>query len=574
MIEWVHPGLIFIIGALLVPVFRGNLKKVYLIIPPVLALIDVVLMYMGSFGSIPASRWQLPFLGYELIFGRMDKLSLLFGLIYTLVSILLVLYALNVKSNGELMSQFFYVGSALGAIFAGDLITLYIFWEFMAIASLLVILHGGTDKALGAGFRYIMWHVAGGLILLAGIVLYIGSTGSIAFNAFSWGTTSLYLPTLLIFIGFIINAAVPPLHAWLPDSYPESTYAGTVYLSIFTTKTAVYVLARGFAGFGPLMWLGVIMTVYPIFYAVLENDLRKVLSYSLINQVGFMLCGIGIGTTLAVNGAVSHAFAQILFEGLLFMAIGSVVYRTGTAKCTDLGGLYKSMPLTCIFCIVGAASISAFPFFTGFVTKSMIIDAALGQTGGALMYVLLLLASAGVFHHAGVKVPFFAFFAEDRGINARDPPLNMLLGMGITAFLCIFIGVYPHPLYQILPYPVDFVPYNVPHVVSQLQLLLFASFAFFVLITSGIYPPEQRKINLDTDWPLRVMGAKFMWFLHEPLTNLAKGLDHALKSLASLFAGYGGEKEERILIGVSVGIALLFLAFYLFMQMAYTWIFH
>lgn len=573
MIGWLHPGFILIFGAFLVPLFKGKWKQAYLLMLPSAALVDVVLMYRGVFGDLPLSAWHLPFLGYDLILGRVDKLSLLFGLIFTLASLIVVLYALNAKSNSEQMSQFIYVGGALAVVFSGDLITLYIFWEIMAIASMLIIWHGGTDKAHRAGFRYIMWHITGGVILLAGIIMYIGITDSIVFNALNWNSANLYLPSLLIFIGFIINAAVPPLHAWLPDAYPESTVAGTVFLTIFTTKTAVYVLARGFTGFEPLIWIGALMTVYPIFFAVLENDLRRVLSYSLINQVGFMLCGIGIGTALAVNGAVSHAFGNIIFEGLLFMCVGSVLFRTGTCRCTDLGGLYKSMPLTCAFTFVGAASISAFPFFTGFVTKSMVIDAAsYGQM--AIVFVLLQLASAGVFHHAGIKVPFFTFFAKDAGLNARDPPLNMLLSMGIAAFLCIFIGLYPHSLYQILPYPVDFTPYTAPHMIGQLQLLLFASFAFFVLIKSGLYPPEQRKINLDTDWPLRILGGKFMWFLHEPLMNFARGLDYAQKSLASLLAGFGEEKEERILIGVSVGLALLFLAFYLFMQMAYTWIFH
>jgi multicomponent Na+:H+ antiporter subunit D len=417
-----------------------------------------------------------------------------------------------------------------------------------------------------------MWHIAGGIILLAGIIMHIEDTGSIAFNALTWGPGGAYLSSLLIFIGFIINAAVPPLHAWLPDAYPESTVAGTVFLSIFTTKTAVYVLARGFVGFEVLIWLGAIMTVYPIFFAVLANDLRRVLSYSLINQVGFMLCGVGMGTALSLNGAVSHAFAHIIYKGLLFMSVGSVLYRTGTAKITDLGGLYKTMPLTCAFCLVGAASISAFPLFSGFVTKAMVVQAStVGNL--ALVYVLLQLASAGVFEHAGIKVPFFTFFAHDSGIRTKDPPLNMLLGMGIMAFLCIFIGLYPGQLYEILPYPVDFVAFTAPHVVETLQLLLFASFAFFLLITSGIYPPEQRTISLDTDWPLRLGGRKFMKFVEGPLTNFGAWIDGNLKKIASDFSAFGEEKEERVFIGVSVMLALLFLAFYLIVELVYRWIF-
>ena len=571
MMTWLHPGLILIVGAFLIPLFKGKSRQAYLLIPPIVALIDVILMYTGYFGDIPFSTWQVPFLGYELVLGRVDKLSFLFGLIFTLASAYVVLYALQDKTSSEHMFQFIYVGAALGAVFAGDLITLYIFWEVMAIASMLIIWHGGTDSARGAGLRYVMWHIAGGVILLAGIIMYIGATGSIAFDAFKWGSEGLYWPCMLIFIGFILNAAVPPIHAWLPDAYPEATVAGTVFLTIFTTKTAVYVLARGFAGFEVLIWLGAIMTVYPIFFAVLANDLRRVLSYSLINQVGFMLCGIGIGTALSINGAVSHAFANIIFEGLLFMCVGSVLYRTGTCRCTDLGGLYKTMPLTTIFTFIGAASISAFPFFAGFVTKSMVISAAaLGNM--AFVWVLLQLASAGVFHHAGIKVPFFAFFAKDSGLRAKDPPVNMLLGMGIAAILCILIGVYPNALYQLLPYPVAYVPYTAPHMLGQLQLLLFASLAFFLLIRSGLYPPEQRKLVLDTDWFLRVGGAWILWFIHEPLMSFGAWIDGSLKKIVADFAIFGKEKEERVLIGISAMVCLLFLAAYLIVELIYGYI--
>jgi multicomponent Na+:H+ antiporter subunit D len=270
-------------------------------------------------------------------------------------------------------------------------------------------------------------------------------------------------------------------------------------MSALTTKSAVYVMARTFPGTELLIWMGALMTAFPIFYAVLENDIRRVLSYSLINQVGFMLCGIGIGTHLAINGAVSHAFCHILYKALLFMAAGSVLHMTGKIRCTDLGGLYKTMPLTCLFCMIGAASISAFPLFSGFVSKSMIVSASAHEKL-TITWLILQFASAGVFHHAGIKVPFFTFFAEDSGIRTKEPPLNMLLAMGIAAFLCVAIAVFPRPLYDILPYPVDYVPYTAAHVVGQLQLLMFGALAFCLLILSGYYPAEMRAINLDTDW--------------------------------------------------------------------------
>jgi multicomponent Na+:H+ antiporter subunit D len=271
-----------------------------------------------------------------------------------------------------------------------------------------------------------------------------------------------------------------------------------VALSAFTTKLAVYTLARGFPGVELLVWIGVIMTIFPIFYAVIENDLRRVLAYSMINQLGFMVVGVGIGGSLGINGASAHAVADMVFKGLLFMAMGAVLLRTGTVNGSDLGGLYKSMPQTTVLCIVGAASISAFPLFSGFATKSLIME-AVGQEHRTAIWLLLLFASAGVFHHAGIKIPYFAFFAHDRGYRVAEAPLNMRVAMTMAAVICIGIGVVPGVLYGILPQAMDYAPYTTPHVVNQLQLLLLAAMAFTVLIRTGLYPPEVRSVNLDAD---------------------------------------------------------------------------
>ena len=247
------------------------------------------------------------------------------------------------------------------------------------------------------------------------------------------------------------------------------------------------------------------MTAFPIFYAVIENDLRRVLAYSLNNQLGFMVVGIGIGTELSINGAAAHAFCHIIYKALLFMSMGAVLHRVGTVKGSELGGLYRSMPYTTGFCIVGAASISAFPLFSGFVSKSLIMTAAL-KGEYFWTWLILLFASAGVFHHSGIKIPYFAFFAHDSGKRCKEAPTNMLIAMAIAAFLCIGIGVYPDPLYAILPYTVKYVPYTLEHVVTQLQLLIFSALAFTVLMRTGIYPPELRSTNLDTDWFYRKLG--------------------------------------------------------------------
>jgi len=391
-----------------------------------------------------------------------------------------------------------YVGSALGAVFAGDLITLFVFWELLAVSSVFLVWARRSERALGAGMRYLVIQVLSGVLLLAGTLLHLQQGGTLAFGEI--GLTG--LSGWLIFTAFGIKCAFPFLHNWLTDAYPEATPTGTVFLSAMTTKVAVYALARGFAGTELLIWIGTLMTCFPIFYAVIENDLRRVLAYSMINQIGFMVCGIGIGTTLALNGAVAHAFNEVLFKGLLLMSMGAVLHVTGRSNGSELGGLYKTMPKTAALCIVGALSISAFPLFSGFVSKAVIMSAVL-EAGHDWIWLALLFASAGVFHHAGIKIPYFAFFARDAGIRAQEPPRNMLLAMLLAAALCVFIGVYPGALYRLLPFPMDYDPYHASHVLSQLQLLCFAALAFTWLKLQGIYPPELRSVNLDFDWTYR-----------------------------------------------------------------------
>jgi len=391
-----------------------------------------------------------------------------------------------------------YAGSGLGAVFAGDLLTLFVFWELLAFTSVFLIWARRTQRSYTAGMRYLIIQVLSGVILLIGALFYAAKTGTLEFGFIGLEGVAGWL----IFIAFGIKCAFPMAHNWLTDAYPEATVTGTVFLSAFTTKVAVYALARAYPGTELLVYIGAAMTCFPIFFAVIENDLRRVLAYSLINQVGFMVVGVGIGTALAINGAVSHAFNDVIFKGLLFMSMGAVLHMTGRINGSDLGGLYKTMPKTTVLCIVGAASISAFPLFSGFVSKSMVMSAAL-ENGYDWIWLMLLFASAGVFHHAGIKIPYFAFFAHDSGIRASDPPNNMLLAMLIAAVLCIAIGVYPAALYSLLPYETGYNPYDATHVLAQTQLLFFSALAFVWLNLKGLYPPELRSTNLDFDWVYR-----------------------------------------------------------------------
>jgi multicomponent Na+:H+ antiporter subunit D len=468
------------------------------------------------------------FLDFELSLFRAARLALLFGYLFHIAALIAIIYSLHIKDRLQQTASMLYAGSALGAVFAGDLLSLFLFWELLALTSVFLVWARRTSRSYHAGVRYLLIQVLSGLLLLAGIIAYSYGGNSLAFDQI--GLAGIH--GWLIFIAFGIKCGFPFLHNWLTDAYPESTPTGTVFLSAFTTKVAVYALARGYPGTELLVYIGAAMTCFPIFFAVIENDLRRVLAYSLINQLGFMVVGIGIGTALAINGAVAHAFNDVIFKGLLFMSMGAVLHVTGRINGSELGGLYKTMPKTTILCIVGAASISAFPLFSGFVSKSMVMSAALNNDYNWI-WLMLLFASAGVFHHAGIKIPYFAFFGHDSGIRAKEPPLNMLVAMTIAAALCITIGVFPQVLYQLLPYDTGYNPYDATHVLAQTQLLFFSALAFVWLNLRGMYPPELPSTNLDSDWLYRRLGSSLVgkvfaafWQLDQQVRNYAsRGLN-------------------------------------------------
>lgn len=504
------PPAILIIGALIVPFLKGKIKNWYVVLLPVAAFL---LIWQLEFGT----SWKVHFFGFNLTFLRVDKLSKVFGYIFTINAVAAFVYAFHLKDDTQHMAALFYMGSSLGVVFAGDVVSLYFFWEIMAVASAFLIFARKTEKAQAAGMRYILVHIFGGLCLLAGIIIYITQTGSVAFNPM----TDRNWATYLILFGILVNAAAPPISAWLPDAYPESTVTGGVILSAYTTKTAVYTLVRGFPGWEILIVIGCIMTIYGIIYALLENDMRRILAYSIINQVGFMVCGVGIGTMMSINGSVAHAFCHIIYKALLWMSAGSVLYMTGKSKCTDLGGLYKTMPLTLIFGCIGALSISSFPATSGFTSKSLIIDGAIHQH---LVWVWLILevASAGVFLHAGIKFPYFVFFAKDKGLRPGETNKSMLIAMGFMSFICIFLGLYPQPLYNVLPYEVHYQAYTFNHVVAQLQLLMLSALVFFLFL-----PLLKRTdtISIDTDWFYRQGGRLFYNIMDKGLNGLNRVSD-------------------------------------------------
>lgn len=507
-----HPALIMIIGALLLPLVSGPFRKPYLFLIPLLTFLDV--LYLSQH---PGTYGVMQFLDWEITFGRVDRLSMIFGFIMALMAIIGTIYSLHVDDEWQHIAAWFYVAGSLGVIYCGDFLVLFLFWEMMAFASTFLIWFKKDPESLAAGYRYILVHTFGGVILLLGFVLRYQATGDLSFVQLNVQSPELY--TWLIMIGLMLNAAVPPLHSWLPDAYSKATITGSVFMCAFTTKTAIYTLARSCAGFDVLIVLGVVMAIYGIIYALMENDVRKLLAWEIVSQVGYMVTGVGIGTALAINGTCAHAFAHILYKGLLFMAAGAVIHATGKSKFTELGGLYKKMPATFVFLVIGGISVSAFPFLSGFVSKSMIITASFESH---LLWAgfLLTMVSAGTFLVAGLRLPYLLFFSENKCSaetweKAGDPPWNMQLAMMVAAFLCIFIGSYLPFLYDMLPNTeVAYHPYGAYHLSETLQILALTALGFFLLRR---YITARDTISLDLDWFYRKGGQCFLLTVTNPI---------------------------------------------------------
>jgi len=531
--EVLHPALFMLLGALLIGPARGPLRSALVLLVPLGSLALVLQVPDGVQMSVEFLQYPI-----ELIEG--SPVRRLFATIFALMAFAGGLFAFRQARWFELAAAYAYAAGAIGVSFAGDLITMFLFWELMALFSTVVVWCGGTPGARAAGIRYAIMHLLGGVILKVGIEGVMVHTGSIDVRPMLADSFDHWM----ILIGILINAAAAPFSPWLSDAYPEASPTGSVFLSAFTTKTAVLALILLFPGEPVLIGVGLFMVMYGIIYALLENNIRRILAFSIVNQVGFMVCAVGIGTPLAINGAAAHAFAHIIYKALLFMSAGVVVYRTGRNKCSEVGGLFRTMPLTAACGIVGALAISGFPLTSGFTTKTMISDAAANE-GLATVWFLLAAASAGVFLHAGIKFPWFVFFQRDSGLRPKDAPWNMAAAMLLFAVLCILLGVAPELLYRFLPYPVDYTAYTAGKVVFYLQLLLYSGLAFFLLL------PLMRRtetISLDFDWFWRVGMVRLLQALGTAW-NRAAGhvqslLDAAGRRLARRGRHYFGSRIE------------------------------
>lgn len=496
----IHPGLILIFVGVLAMLVPKALRKIVLAVGPFAALYAALSMPMGTDASITILGT-----GYQLNYIYVDKLSYVFCMIFALMACIGGIYSCHNENRMEALCSMSYAGCALGVTLAKDWMTMIVFWEALAVTSLFLIWCRNTPSSRKAGFRYLLVHMLGGNLLLGGIFLKAGQ-GEYLITNLSAGAHDIAFWAILI--GVAVNAAIPPVNAWLVDAYPEGTITGSVFLSSFTTKVAVYCLIRIFAGTELLMGFGCFMALYGAAYALMENDMRRLLGYHIISQVGFMVAGVGVGTAMAINGATAHAYSHILYKSLLFMCAGAIIYATGIRKINQLSGMAKKMPFVAICFFIAAFSISGVPLFNGFISKTITIAASL-EAGHELVYNMLELASIGTFLSITLKMGYFIFLRTGKEVRLKNTlPKNMYIGMGLGAVLCSLYGVYPDLLYRYLPSAVTYVPFTADHVLSYIEILVVTMVPFMMYL-SKMEP--HTAISLDTDWFYRKPFAAILY---------------------------------------------------------------
>lgn len=511
-----HPGLILILTGIVACAVPRTLRKILLVLGPIGALAAALSMNLGTDLTFNFVK------DHVFHFYHVDELSYVFCMVFALMAVIGGVYSCHNENRMEALCSMSYAGGALGVALAGDWVTFIFFWELLAVTSVFLVWLNRTPASRRAAFRYILVHMLGGNFLLLGIFLQLSQGQALVGNIVGGPHDASFW---CIMFGIGLNAAIPPVHAWLVDAYPESTLTGGIFMSSFTTKVAVYGLIRVLAGDQLFMWLGAVMAIYGACYAVMENDMRKLLSYHIISQVGFMVAGAGIGTNLALDGATAHAFSDILFKSLLFMCVSTITYATGIRHINQLGAMAKRMPFVAVCFFIGAFSISGVPLFNGFVSKTITIAAA-AEAGHHAIYELLELASVGTFLSITLKMGYFIFLRKYEEVKfIAQVPKNMYAGMGLGAFFCTLYGVMPDLLYRYLPFPgMTYQPFEPEHIISCVQMFAAAAIPFIMFLPRM---EPHTALSLDTDWFYRKPFAFIIYRLSALCCALSTALSMA-----------------------------------------------
>lgn len=522
-----HPGLILWAVGILAMLAPKVIRKFVLALGPLAAVAAAYNLPLGTEVTLPFVH------DLQLHIMYVDKLAWIFAFIFSVLALVSGIYAAHNPNRMEALCSMAYAGGAICVCLAKDWLTFIFFWESLAITSLFLVWCNPTHEARRAGFRYMLVHMLGGGVLLAGIfVTWYTGNGDLMMHSFTnrphdWAYW-------FVMLGMCVNVAMPPVNAWLVDAYSNSTLTGGVFMSCLTTKVAVYALIRVFAGTELLIWGGVLMALYGACYAIMENDMRKLLAHHIISQTGFMVAGAGIGTAMSMNGATAHAFCDILFKSLLFMCAGAVIYATGIKHINKVGGMAKKLPLVAVCFFSAAFSIAGIPLFNGFISKNITVNAA-AAAGLPMVFTLLELAAIGTFLSIPLKMGYFIFLRkDDKGAEVIKPlPINMKIAMSISGFLCFLYGVCPDLLYSHLPFEMTpYQPFTAPHLLQPVQMLGMAMIPFMMYLNKM---EPHTAISLDTDWFYRGPFALLIGRLSALLCALCNGLGNAWQVLYEKF---------------------------------------
>ena len=532
LMTMLHPGIIMIIFGFVVMLLPRSCRKPLSLIAPLVTI--WAFLQMTEKSSLP---YELsPYIRMEFI--HLDSLAWTFMLVFCIIAVLNGIYGLSVQHRYECGMSLVYAGSVMGVILAGDCLSLIIFWEISAFASMYVVFCKHDRISARASFRYILVHAFGGNMLLVGLIMYMFHYG----NNLEHLADCIGQPCFwLIAIGVAVNAAIPPFHAWLPDAYPESTATGTVYLSSFTTKAAIYLLIRLFAGMEDLVWIGAIVAIYGACMAIMENGIRRLLAYHIISQLGMMIAAAGAGGAIGADAASAHAFTNILFKGVLMMGAGAVIYATGRDKITELGGLAKKMPLTAGCFMISSLAIAGLPGLSGFVSKALIMD-ALHEAGYTVPALLLTAGGVGTLLSITLKINWFVFFGpcEDEKASEvkRSVPWTMNAAMILGTAATIAIGLMPDRFYALMPYKTIVHPYHMGHVLEYVAIFIGGSIPFFLYLKK-MKPHDE--ITLDFDWFYRKPFNSLILWISKVTENIFKWFDHRSTVIANYLRLHFGD---------------------------------
>lgn len=509
--------LIPIIGAI-IQLFIGSkkarLRDQIIIFMTFLTIIGIMLMYPSALDG--TLRLEIPHvLGLGISF-KVDMLSYTLLFVSSYIWFFVMVYAHEYMHKEKKVTRFFFFlaltySSVLGTMMAGDLLTMFLFFEIMTITSYMLVIHGQKDESYKAGYNYIIMGFIGGFLILAAMLLIYFHIGDLSFESAivklsTLGSTKYWIMGLLVF-GFGIKAGMAPVHVWLPRAHPVAPTPASALLSGIMIKVGAFGILRVATSYffptkasvssytdpiwmttetvgSMLIWLGIITMVIGVFLALQQSHMKKMLAYHSVSQMGYIIVGIGVALYLGYKGAMGYAGAlyhimnHALFKSLLFMVAGVVYHHTKENDMYKLGGLWKKLPLTTTVCVIAALGISGVPFFNGFVSKSLIhhgiVEAyTYGHQSFFFAEILFIIVSAGT-ACSFIKMLYYVFFRKtDRNYDDVKRDYSSLdVALVAIAVLIIGIGIFPHymlnqfiiPQLNITTFDPEFIDHYIVHI--------------------------------------------------------------------------------------------------------------